>query len=147
MKRIARSALVEHPAMALYRLVEEIEAYPGFLPWCVEAKVHRREPGLTKATLTVGVKGIRQSFTTENTNRPGEAIDMRLVRGPFKRFSASWRFSALAERAARVEFVLEYEFSNRVLAKTLEPLFQRIADTMLDAFVRRADAVHGKDPG
>ena len=143
MKRIARSAIVDRPASALYALVEDIESYPRFLPWCHSAHVHERGPGLTRATLTVGLKGIRQSFTTENTNRPAEAIDMRLVKGPFRRFSAAWRFHALAGHAARVEFSLEYEFAGRMVAAALEPLFDRIADTMLDAFVRRAHAVHG----
>src|SRR3970040_1242829 len=99
MKRIARSAIVDRPASALYALVEDIESYPRFLPWCHSAHVHERGPGLTRATLTVGLKGIRQSFTTENTNRPAEAIDMRLVKGPFRRFSAAWRFHALAGHA------------------------------------------------
>jgi ribosome-associated toxin RatA of RatAB toxin-antitoxin module len=142
MKRIARSAIVDRPASALYELVEDIESYPRFLPWCLAAHVHERGEGRTRATLTVGLKGVRQSFTTENTNRPGEAIDMRLVKGPFRRFSAAWRFHALADDAARVEFSLEYEFAGRVVAAALEPLFDRIADTMLDAFVRRAQ-VHG----
>jgi len=143
MKRITRSAIIEHPASTLYALVEDIEAYPRFLPWCLGAHVHERGPHLTRATLTVGVKGVRQSFTTENTNRPGEAIDMRLVKGPFRRFAAAWRFHALAEHASRVEFSLEYEFAGRVVAAALEPLFDRIADTMLDAFVRRAHVLHG----
>lgn len=142
MKRIARSAIVDRPAAVLYALVEDIEAYPRFLPWCLAAHVHERGHHVTRATLTVGLKGIRQSFTTENTNRPGEAIDMRLVKGPFRRFSAAWRFHALSEHAARVEFSLEYEFAGRMVAAALEPLFDRIADTMLDAFIRRAHA-HG----
>lgn len=142
MKRIARSALVDRPASALYRLVEDIESYPRFLPWCLAAHVHERGPHRTHATLTVGLKSIRQSFTTENTNRPGEAIDMRLIKGPFRRFAAAWRFHSLSEHAAKVEFSLEYEFAGTIVAAALEPLFDRIADTMLDAFVRRAHA-HG----
>jgi ribosome-associated toxin RatA of RatAB toxin-antitoxin module len=147
MKRIARSAIVAHSAPALYGLVEDIEAYPRFLPWCLHAHVHERGAGLTRATLTVGLKGIRQSLTTENANRASEAIDMHLIKGPFKRFRAAWRFHALAEHAARVEFSLEYEFASRMIAGALEPLFDRIADTMLDAFVRRADHVYGKAKG
>jgi ribosome-associated toxin RatA of RatAB toxin-antitoxin module len=69
---------------------------------------------------------------------------MQLIEGPFKRFSAGWRLTPLGPHAARVEFSMEYEFSNRVLAKALEPLFSHIADTMVDAFVRRADALHGR---
>ncbi len=147
LKRVARSAIVEHPARVLYDLVEHIEAYPRFLPWCRSAIVHAREPGRTRATLAVGIRGLTQSFTTENTNRAGESIDMRLVEGPFRRFSAAWRFAALGEAATKVQFTLEYEFANRVVARVLEPLFEHIADTMLDAFIRRADTVHGRHPG
>lgn len=147
MKRITRSAIVPHPAGALYALVENIEAYPQFLPWCVDAKVHERTADTTRATLTAGIKGLRQAFTTLNRNVPGEAIDMQLVEGPFRRFSGAWRFRALSQTASRIEFTLEYEFSSAVLARLLEPLFDRIADTMVDAFARRADELHGAPPG
>jgi ribosome-associated toxin RatA of RatAB toxin-antitoxin module len=143
MKRIRRSAIVEHAAAELYALVDDIESYPQFLPWCVAARVDDRTPATTRATLTVGVKGVRQSFTTRNDNRAGEAIDMRLVEGPFRSFSAAWRFSPLSAGACKIDFSLEYEFSSRILARLLEPLFDRIADTMVDAFARRADQLHG----
>src|SRR5262245_65550278 len=85
MKRITRTAISPHSAAALYALVEDVESYPSFLPWCLAATVHERKPDRTRATLTVGLRGVRQSFTTQNENRAGEAIDMRLVEGPFKR--------------------------------------------------------------
>src|SRR5262245_32022899 len=142
MKRIARSAIVEHSAAEMYALVEEIEAYPRFLPWCKEAVVHERQPGGTRATLTLGVGALRQSFTTQNENRPGEAIDMRLVEGPFRRFDARWRFVVLSPAACRIEFSLEYEFSSRALGKLLAPLFDGMADSTVEAFVRRAAEVY-----
>jgi ribosome-associated toxin RatA of RatAB toxin-antitoxin module len=142
MKRISRTAIVEHSAAEMYALVENVEAYPGFLPWCVAAEVHERRPGATRATLTIGVHGLRHSFTTQNANTPGEAIDMRLVQGPFRRFSGQWRFVPLAEHACRIEFTLEYEFSSRVLGRLLTPLFDGMADSMVEAFVRRAAEVH-----
>jgi len=145
MKRIARSAIVEHPANGMYALVEEIEAYPRFLPWCVAATVHQRQGGTTRATLTAAVGGLRQSFSTQNDNRPGEAIDMQLIEGPFRRFAAQWRFAALSPRACRIEFSMQYEFSSRALGKLLAPLFDGIADTMVDAFTRRADEVYGRE--
>ena len=146
MKRVARSAIVEHAAAAVYSIVEDIESYPEFLPWCRAAKVLERSPTRTVATLTVGVRGIRQSFTTENVNRPGREIDLRLLEGPFKRFAAAWQFTPLGEGAARIEFSMEYEFSSRVLGRALEPLFDNIADTMVTAFSRRADQLYGKAP-
>ena len=142
MKRIARSAIVEHSAGEMYALVDAIEAYPGFLPWCAQAVVHERKPGATRATLTVGLHGLRHSFTTQNENRPGEAIDMRLVQGPFRRFHGEWRFVPLGEHACRIEFTLEYEFSSRTLGRLLAPLFDGIADSMVEAFVRRAGELH-----
>jgi ribosome-associated toxin RatA of RatAB toxin-antitoxin module len=138
MKNIARSAIVEHSAAEMYALVENIEAYPQFLPWCTAAQVHERLPGRTRATLTVGVGGLSHAFTTLNDTRPDEAIDMHLVSGPFRRFEGRWRFVALAPDACRIEFSLQYEFSSRVLGKLLAPLFDGMADSMVDAFVRRA---------
>ena len=147
MKRVDRSAIVEHSAAQIFALVEDIEAYPRFLPWCVAATVDERGPAGTRATLTVGVRGLRQSFTTLNRSRSGEAIHLSLVQGPFRRFAAAWRFIPLSERASRIEFSLEYDFSSRALAKLLEPLFDRIADTMVDAFTRRAARVYGGAEG
>jgi ribosome-associated toxin RatA of RatAB toxin-antitoxin module len=138
MKNIARSAIVEHSAAEMYALVENIEAYPEFLPWCTGVQVHERLPDRTRATLTVGVGGLSHAFTTVNDNRPGEAIDMHLVSGPFRRFEGRWRFVALAPDACRIEFSLEYEFSGRLLARVLSPLFDGMADSMVEAFVRRA---------
>ena len=141
MKNIARSAIVEHSAAEMYALVENIEAYPEFLPWCTAAQVHERLPGRTRATLTVGVGSLSHAFTTLNDTRPGEAIDMHLVSGPFRRFEGRWRFVALAPDACRIEFSLQYEFSSRVLGKVLSPLFDGMADSMVEAFVRRASEV------
>ena len=142
MKQIARSAIVEHSAAEMYALVEDIEAYPSFLPWCAAAVVHERRPDATKATLTVGLGGLRHAFTTLNENRPGEAIDMRLVEGPFRRFHGEWRFVTLGAHACRIEFTLQYEFSSRTLGRLLAPLFDGIADSMVEAFVRRATEVY-----
>src|SRR5215510_3807468 len=143
MKRVVRSAIVPHRAAELYALVEDIESYPRFLPWCVGAEVKSRGAGATLATLSVGMRGVKQSFTTQNTNRAPEAIDMKLVEGPFRRFAAGWRFHVLGENACKVEFSMEYEFSSRTIATVLQPLFAKIADSMVDAFTRRADEIHG----
>jgi len=144
MKRIARSAIVEHSASQMYALVEGIEDYPSFLPWCAAAEVHERHPGRTRATLTARLGALKHSFTTENDNRPGEVITMRLVEGPFRRFASEWRFVPLGERASRIEFTLQYEFASRTLGRLLAPLFDGIADSMVDAFVRRADEVYAR---
>src|SRR5690242_12288151 len=116
MKEISRSAIVEHSAREMYALVDDIESYPRFLPWCLDARVEAKDAA-KRATLTAGLGGIRQSFTTLNENEPGRAIDMRLVEGPFRAFHAAWRFAPLAEQACQIEFRMRYEFSSRALAK------------------------------
>jgi ribosome-associated toxin RatA of RatAB toxin-antitoxin module len=143
MKRIARSAIVPHSAAQLYALVEDIESYPRFLPWCVGAEVKSRTPDSTVATLALGMRGVKQSFTTQNENRAPEAIDLKLIEGPFRHFAAAWRFQPLSEQACRVEFSMEFEFASRALATLLQPIFEHIADSMVNAFTRRADEIHG----
>ena len=143
MKRIARSAIVEHSADQMFALVDDIESYPRFLPWCSAARVEERTPEGVRATLTVGLRGLRQSFTTQNVNRPGEGIDLRLVKGPFRSFAGAWRFKPISEEACRIEFSIEYEMAG-ALSRLLEPAFDHIADTMVDAFTRRAAELYGR---
>lgn len=143
MKRVSRSAIVEYSAQEMFALVDDIESYPRFLPWCTAAKVEERTPAGVRATLSLGMRGLRQSFTTQNEIRPGEAMEMRLVKGPFRRFAGAWRFKPLSPEACTVEFSLEYELAGP-LARLLERLFDRIADTMVDAFTRRAAELYGK---
>ena len=141
MKEIRRSAIVEHSAAQMYALVDDIASYPRFLPWCTDVKVEM-VGDRKRATLTAALHGIRQSFTTLNENRPGEAMTMRLVEGPFRHFEASWRFTPLSGEASEIEFVLRYEFASRAVGALLGPLFNHIADTMVDAFTRRADELY-----
>ena len=129
--------------MDFYALVEAIESYPEFLPWCAAAAVRERAPGRTVATLTLAVKGVGQSFTTENTNLPGQSIRMCLVEGPFRHFAAAWRFTPLGARACKAEYSMEYEFSSRLIAGALEHVFRRIADSTVEAFTRRAGVAPG----
>jgi ribosome-associated toxin RatA of RatAB toxin-antitoxin module len=143
MRAIARSAIVQHTAQQMFALVDDIESYPRFLPWCAAAKVEERTPTSVRATLTVGLRGLRQAFTTQNALQPGESMHMRLVKGPFRRFAAAWRFKSLSREACAVEFSLEYEMAGP-LARVLEPLFDHIADTLVDGFTRRADELYGK---
>jgi ribosome-associated toxin RatA of RatAB toxin-antitoxin module len=141
MKEITRSAIVEQSAAQMYALVDDIESYPRFLPWCQNVRVED-VGGKKRATLTVGLRGIRQSFTTLNENQPGASMDMRLVEGPFREFTAAWRFTPLADNACEITFTMRYQFASRALGKLLEPLFGEIADTMVGAFTRRADELH-----
>ena len=138
MKKVSRSAIVECSAEKFYELVEAIESYPDFLPWCAAAEVLERAPGRTVAKLTLAVPGVRQSFTTVNSNIPGRSIEMRLVEGPFRKFDASWRFTPLGTAACKAEFALKYEFASSIAAPALQPVFSRLADSTVEAFSRRA---------
>lgn len=141
MKRIVRSAIVEHGAPAMYALVADVDAYPQFLPWCRAVRV---APGRGAATLVVGLKGLNYELTTAIALQPQQAIDLTLLEGPFRRFEAHWRFAALGLKAARVEYVMEYEFAGALVSRALGPLFESIANTMVDAFKRRADRLYGQ---
>jgi len=139
MAEIRKSVLIEHSAAEMYGLVERVEDYPAFLPWCGGGEVLERSDTRVLATLHVHYHGIRTKFTTANTNEPGRSITMRLHDGPFRRLEGEWRFTVLAERACKIEFQLHYEFSNSLLEKMLGPVFNHIINTFVEAFVKRAD--------
>jgi ribosome-associated toxin RatA of RatAB toxin-antitoxin module len=128
----------------MFALVEDVESYPRFLPWCERASVSVREPFRTVATLNVAFHGLKEQFTTENLLEPGETIWMRLVSGPFRSLEGGWRFTELAQNACKVEFSLRYEFSSVILERLIGPAFRRIADSLVDAFVRRARETIGR---
>ena len=126
----------------MFALVDAAEAYPEFLPWCSGATVTLRDEARTRATIHVNYHGVRQSFTTDNAKEPPEKMTIRLVEGPFRVLDGEWRFKPLAEDACKIEFCLHYEFSSRILEKLVGPVFSYIANTMVDAFVKRADKLH-----
>jgi ribosome-associated toxin RatA of RatAB toxin-antitoxin module len=138
---VERQALVSHGAARMYALVEDVESYPRFLPWCRGAEVELRDAERTVATLHVDYRGVRQQFTTANRKHPPERIELALVRGPFRRLQGEWRFSALAADACRVELALAYQLGSPIFERVLGPVFDHIANTLVDAFVRRADAI------
>jgi len=142
MVMINRSSLVEYSAEKMYALVEDIESYPQFLPWCSGTDVSVREGTRTVATMHVNFHGVREKFATENASEPGRLITMQLVSGPFRHLRGHWRFTPLTEQACKIEFCLEYEISNRLLGRLIGPVFQHIGDSFMDAFVRRAEQVH-----
>ena len=138
MIHVDRSALVGYSAQAMYALADDIESYPQFLPWCDAAEFVAREPGRTVATLHINFHGLKNQFTTENIHQPGRRIDMKLVSGPFRSLDGQWLFTALGENACKVEFSLRYEFASALLGKAVGPVFRGIAETFVEAFVRRA---------
>jgi ribosome-associated toxin RatA of RatAB toxin-antitoxin module len=136
---VDRSALVGHAAQEMYSLVADVESYPLFLPWCDRVVVSVNEPARTVATLRINFRGLKQEFTTENLNQPGARIDIRLVSGPFRSLEGSWLFTRLSEKGCKVELSLRYEFASTLIEKAVGPVFHHIADSFVDAFVRRAD--------
>ncbi|MDE3010451.1 MAG: type II toxin-antitoxin system RatA family toxin [Pseudomonadota bacterium] len=143
MARVEKAVLVAHSAERMVSLVEDVPAYPGFLPWCGGAEVRSREGAVTVASLTIQYRGIRQGFTTRNTRSASDRLDIALVDGPFRRLEGHWTFLPLGESGCKVALVLEYEFASRILERLIGPVFAGIADSLVDAFVARADSLDG----
>lgn len=140
---VERSVLVEYAAGQMYTLVDDVERYPEFLPWCGGTVIHAREPGRVRATVQIAYRGVRHAFSTENTTTPDRRIDIRLVEGPFRHLDGSWVFTPLGDTACKVQLRLHYEFSSRILEKLVGPVFDHIAGSFMDAFIARAGQVHG----
>ena len=140
MPSVRKSVLVPHCAPKMFGLVENVEAYPSFLPWCGGAVVHERSPTGMVATVRIDFKGLKQSFTTVNVHEPDRSIRIRLREGPFAQLEGQWQFTPLTPTACKVEFSLDYQFAGALLSRALSPVFDQIAASFVDAFVRRADA-------
>ena len=143
MPEVNKSVLVDFSPEQMFALVDAVERYPEFLPWCGGASVGFRDEHRTRATIHINYRGIKQSFTTENRKEPGQTIWVKLVEGPFKTLDGTWRFVPLADHGCKVAFRLHYEFSSKLLATLVGPVFSYIANTFIEAFVRRARSVHG----
>ncbi len=146
MKRVQKSVLLWHSAAEMFALVTNVEHYPQFLPWCDRAAVLETTEAGVVAQVGMSIGGIRQSFTTRNTHVANERVDMALVDGPFSMLEGHWHFVPLGDgtqRACKIEFTLDYNFSSQTLAALVGPVFDKIAGSLVDAFVKRADQVYG----
>ena len=152
MKHVKKSVLLWYTPHEIYRLVTDVEKYPEFLPWCERVDVLGRDEQGPTARLHLAYAGIRHAFTTRNVQVADESVHLMLVDGPFSLLDGMWRFVPLPLPAAsggvdsvacKIEFGLRYEFSNAILEAAISPVFDRIADTFVDSFVRRAEQVHG----
>ena len=139
-----KSILVHHSAVQMYSLVDDIESYPEFLPWCSDSKVFNRSLEHVDASLTIDFHGVRQEFITRNniSFRP-HRMEIDLIRGPFKRLHAKWQFKELGEKDCRVDFLVEYSFANIILSNLMGPVFKVITSSLVDAFVKRAKVLYG----
>lgn len=140
---VHKSVLLGYSAEQMFALVERVEDYPKFLPWCGGVKVLERSDDRLVATIAINYHGLKQSFTTENANNRPTSMKMTLVEGPFKHLDGLWTFKALREDACKIEFDLHYEFSSRILEQLIGPVFNMIANSFVDSFSKRADAVYG----
>ena len=144
MKTVHKSVLIWYSAQEMFKLVTEVDKYPEFLPWCDRAAVIERCDNGMKAQMGISFGGIRQTFTTRNTHIEGRQVKMQLVDGPFSQLDGMWTFQELqGERACKVELDLSYSFDNVALATLVGPVFDKIAGNLVEAFVKRAEAVYG----
>ncbi len=143
MHRVERSVLVPFSAAQMFGLVDDVERYPEFLPWCSGAQVLETHAGGQTARLHIDYHGVKAHFTTANVNVPAKSIHMKLEEGPFRTLAGEWTFKALADEACKVELVLAYAFGTSLLEAAIGPVFDRIARTFIDAFVHRAEQLHG----
>jgi ribosome-associated toxin RatA of RatAB toxin-antitoxin module len=140
MREVKRSALVAQPPARMFALINDIDRYPEFVPWCTHARVESRSEREIVATIGVKRGALHTEFTTRNRLEPDTRITLELVRGPFSELHGEWRLTPIGEGGCRVELVLRFALANRLSAVVFEPLFEATAATLVDAFVARARA-------
>jgi len=148
MKHVKKTVLLWYTPAEMYELVTGIEQYPRFLPWCDRAEVLERHEGGMTARLGLAYMGVRHAFTTRNEHVSGESVVVQLVDGPFSLLDGTWVFRALGRpgseaEACKIEFDLRYAFASPALETVISPVFDRVANTFVDSFVKRAEAVYG----
>lgn len=144
MENVTRSALVPYTRQEMFALVSDVDAYPDFLPWCNGARTLSRSGDEVEARIEFAVGGVAKSFTTRNRHVDSQAILMQLVDGPFRHLEGSWRFDPLGEDGCKISLQLDYDFSSRMVGMVVGPVFNRIANTLVDAFRQRAVEVYGE---
>ena len=144
MATVNRNALVPYTASEMFSLVNDIEAYPAFLPWCGSAKIQYKDVDEIRASISIAKGGFEKSFTTSNRMQQDKMIEIRLLEGPFRHLEGFWRFEELGAKGCKVSLDLEFEFSNKIAKLTVGPIFGHAANTLVDTFCKRAEEVFGK---
>ena len=144
MTHINKSALVPYSAEQMYNLVDNIPAYAEFLPWCQSAEETSRTDTEVVGSLFIAHSGLNKSFTTRNELDKPERITMNLVEGPFKHLQGVWSFTPLGDEGCKVTLDMDFEFSNKLLGLTFGKVFSHMANSLVDAFVQRANEIYGK---
>ena len=144
MTTISKSVLVAYSAAQMYALVNDIKSYPDFLPWCGGSDILSQNEDEIRATVEIAHGSLNKAFTTCNRFQRDKMIEMRLEEGPFKRLEGFWRFDTLGDQACKVSLDLDFEFKNKLVGLAMGPVFSQIANTLVDAFSKRAVDVYGK---
>jgi ribosome-associated toxin RatA of RatAB toxin-antitoxin module len=145
MKHVKKSVLLWYSPHEMYELVTAVKDYPKFLPWCERADVLETHAGGMTVRLGLRYAGVHHAFTTRNQHVPDSSVVVSLVDGPFSQLDGTWRFQKLGstENACKIEFDMRYAFSNATLEALVSPVFDRVANTFVDSFVKRAEQVYG----
>jgi len=143
MPTIKRSALVPYLPAEMFALVDDVKSYPQFLPWCKNARELSRSGDEVRAALDLVRGGFEKSFTTCNRLQNNKMIEMRLIEGPFRHLDGFWHFESVGESACKVSLDLDFEFANKLIGMAMGPLFNQIANTLVDSFCKRAIDVYG----
>lgn len=146
MKVIEKTVLLTHSAAQMYALVTDVASYPQFMPWCNEGEVLETHDDGVTARLGMALVGFSHHFVTRNVMAVDRSLDMSLVDGPFSHLEGRWDFLDLGtpeDPACKVVFKLTYDFSSAMLARVVGPVFDKIAASLVDAFVQRADELYG----
>lgn len=143
MAEIEKSVLVGYSAHQMFALVDGVEDYPQFLPWCDGSSVDPQDETTTHATVKINYHHVKHSFTTINKRKPPELIELTLLDGPFEHLDGHWRFIPLDDEACKIEFHLHYTFSHKILEKLVGPVFHMIANSFVESFIERANQIYG----
>ena len=143
MRKVSRTALIPYSAKQMFGLVEDIAAYPEFLPWCSGSTLHSKDSDTVEATLELQKSGVTKSFRTRNTLRPYEAMGIELVGGPFRHLFGEWRFEQLGDEGSKVSLDLEFEFESRLTDAIFGRYFEDTCNSLIDSFTERAHAMYG----
>ncbi|MBX3639139.1 MAG: type II toxin-antitoxin system RatA family toxin [Nitrosomonas sp.] len=142
MAEIEKTVLVPYSAEKMFNLVDDVAKYPEFLPWCGGTTVIHLSESVTHATVNINYHHVKHSFSTENKRTPPVLIEMTLLNGPFEHLDGHWRFIPLSDDACKIEFRLHYTFSHKILEKLVGPVFHMIANSFVESFIERADAIY-----
>ncbi|PCJ32469.1 MAG: ubiquinone-binding protein [Gammaproteobacteria bacterium] len=146
MTTITRSSLVLFTPDQMFDLVNDVEAYPSFLPWCRASKIISQTDDVISASLDLAKGGVHHEFTTRNKLVQGKSIDIELIDGPFRHLEGHWQFATIGNnQGCRIQLDMDFEFSNRIISMALGPIFTQISGSLVDAFCQRAQEIYGTD--